>query len=228
MINIKSELSLQRMISKLMNVSELAWGMYAFSRDPLCDKVNDLQKKEMIIKAIECGKNMSAWTVDYFQTSDPLKIAQQLGLEIVCIEKEQIANRVLFALFTPPAKIEIMAEPIQRAAKSCETMELIPLKTIQKLILGHEIFHFLEEGNPSVYTRTEKIKLWNFLGFQNYSTIQALSEIAGMSFSGYLTPFETSPFALDVILYYNYDIRKAESIYGEIMSLEAQMKCPPA
>lgn len=224
MHDIKQEFTLQRIISELMNVREITWGMYAFSRDPLCNKISNEQKREMIVKAVECGKNAAARIVDCFETSDPLKIAEKLGLGITCVEKEQRADRVLFALFTPPDKIEIMAEPIQRAEQSHATMEFISLETIKKLILGHEIFHFLEEQDSSIYTKTEKIELWRFLGFRNYSTIQALSEIAGMSFSGYLTPFGTSPFALDVILYYNYDIRKAKSIYEEIMNLELQME----
>ena len=209
--------TLQEMVKNLSNVSDINWGMYAFSRDPLKNKVSDSQKKEMIEKAISCGRQKAVWAMEHFGTNNPKEIAKQLGLEVNSVSKGQIADRVLFALFTPPNTINIMEEPIKKAVESLETMEIVSKETIYNLILGHEIFHFLEEEDENIYTRTEKIVLWNLLGIKNRSTIRALSEIARMYFSLSLTSFPCSPFALDVILYYNYNIAEATKIYNDIM-----------
>ena len=210
-------LTLQEMVVQLSKISPISWGMYAFSRDPLKNKIDDATKKEMIEKAIDCGIKNAQWVIKTYKTNNPIEIANQLGLQVNSVCKGQVADRVLFALFTPPNTIDIMEEPIEKAVSSLETMNIISKETLYNLILGHEIFHFLEEEDESIYTRNEKIVLWNFFGIKNRSTIRALSEIAGMYFSLTLTSFVCSPFALDVILYYNYNTKESIKIYNDIL-----------
>lgn len=213
-------MTLARMICDLKTVSEEAWGMYAFSRDPLRDKISGEKKREMIKRSIACGREKARWAMERFRTREPDVMAEKLGLQVISRDKGQIADRLLFALFTPPNQVEIMEEPMKKAQALADCLEGIDVDTMRRLILGHEIYHFLEEEDPEIYTRREKIELWKFLGFRNRSTVRALSEIAGMYFSGALTQFCCSPFALDVILYYGYDVQAAEGLYREIMKFQ--------
>lgn len=210
---------LQEMMERLWRVEDTAWGMYAFSRDMLRDKVDDTRKKDMIQKAICCGYEKALNVMEQMGTSDPWEIARELGLTVEYLDKGQIADRVLFALFTPPCQIQIMREPIDRAMENREIASLISREQIENLILGHEIFHYLEEEEDGIYTRTEKIRLWKILGFENKSTIRALSEIAGMYFSRKLNRFPHSPFALDILLYYNYNSEEALKMYREVIRI---------
>ncbi len=82
----------------------------------------------------------------------------------------------------PPDLIQIMREPIDKAVKGGSLDGFTTREQLEDLILGHEIYHYLEEEYDGIYTRTEKIRLWKILGFENRSTIRALSEIAGMYF----------------------------------------------
>lgn len=221
------ELALARMVEDLKSVGEEAWGMYAFSRDPLRDKVPEERKREMIRKAIACGREKADWAAKRFGTRDPEEMAASLGLQVISRDKGQIADRVLFALFTPPDQVEIMEEPVRKAAGLLGSLEGVTEKAVRRLILGHEIFHFLEEEDPEIYTRTETIELWSFLGIRNRSTVRALSEIAGMYFSQAFTSFYCSPFALDVILYYSYDAQTAIGLYNEIMEFHRRYSARP-
>lgn len=214
------EMTLAQMIGGLKTVSEEAWGMYAFSRDPLRDKISEERKREMIGKAIACGREKARWAIERFGTRDPARMAGQMGLQVISRDKGQIADRLLFALFTPPNQVEIMEEPLQKAEGLSYGLDGVDAGNMRRLILGHEIYHFLEEEDEEIYTRREKIELWKFLGFRNRSTVRALSEIAGMYFSQSLTQFCCSPFALDVILYYGYDVQVAEGLYREIMGFQ--------
>ena len=135
------------------------------------------------------------------------------------LDKGQIADRVLFALFTPPGLIQIMREPIDKAVKGGSLDGFTTREQLEDLILGHEIYHYLEEEYDGIYTRTEKIRLWKILGFENRSTIRALSEIAGMYFSKKLNGFPYSPFALDILLYYNYNSETALNMYREVAEI---------
>ena len=49
------EMNLRKMMKGLAAVDDMTWGMYAFSRDALRDKVDCGRKKEMIEKSICCG-----------------------------------------------------------------------------------------------------------------------------------------------------------------------------
>lgn len=213
------EMNLRKMMKGLAAVDDMTWGMYAFSRDALRDKVDCAQKKEMIENSICCGYETADGIMDRLGTSNPREIAGKLGLKVEYLDKGQIADRVLFALFTPPDLIQIMREPIDKAVEGGSLHGFATREQLEDLILGHEIFHYLEEEDPGIYTRTEKIRLWSILGFENRSTIRALSEIAGMYFSKKLNGFPYSPFALDILLYYNYNSETALSMYREVAEI---------
>jgi hypothetical protein len=209
---------LKTIAEELFQVKDKSWGMYAFSRDILKNKVTDKEKEVMIEQAIRCGEETAAWAIEKFGTSDPWEMAEKLKLKVEFTDRGQIADRVLFALFTPPDRVEIMMEPIERLNGSSGLSELFTKEEIIKLILGHEIFHYLEDEIQGIYTRDEKVILWKFLGYENKSTLRALSEIGGMYFSRKLNQISYSPFALDILLYYNYSPDEALKMYREVLS----------
>lgn len=209
---------LKIMAEKLFKVPDRSWGMYAFSRDILKNKVTDKEKEAMIEKAIRCGEETAAKAMKEFGTNDPWIIAEKLKLKVEFTDRGQIADRVLFALFTPPDRVEIMTEPISRLTEESGLDGLMTKEEVIKLILGHEIFHYMEEEIEGIYTRNEKIILWNVLGFKNKSTLRALSEIGGMYFSRKINGISYSPFALDILLYYNYSPDEALKMYREVLS----------
>jgi hypothetical protein len=209
---------LKTIAEELFQVKDKSWGMYAFSRDILKNKVTDKDKEVMIEQAIRCGEETADWAIEKFGTSDPWEMAEKLKLKVEFTDRGQIADRVLFALFTPPDRVEIMMEPIERLNGSSGLSELFTKEEIIKLILGHEIFHYLEDEIEGIYTRNEKVILWKFLGYENKSTLRALSEIGGMYFSRKLNQISYSPFALDILLYYNYSPDEALKMYREVLS----------
>ena len=213
-----SEMILREMAEGLAQVNDLSWGMYAFSRDILRDKISEAEKKRMIELAICCGYEMADKVMSSLGTWDPWELAEKLKLKVEYADRVQIADRVLFALFTPPDQIQIMKEPIELAAESGLPEGLLTMDQIKSLILGHEIFHYLEEEEEGIYTRREKVVLWRLLGYKSESTVRALSEIAGMYFSKKINGFLYSPFALDILLYYNYNSNEALKMYREVLS----------
>lgn len=76
----------------------------------------------------------------------------------------------------------------------------------------------MEEKNPDIYTRTERVELWR-KPFSNRSSIVCLSEIAAMAFAKRLLDLPFNPYALDVLLVYPYDANAAFGLYAEICDL---------
>ena len=138
-------MTIGEMNKRLSEVDDISWGMYAFSRDVLCHRIGDEKKRDMIQKAVECGNQLAERTALRFGTTDPWQIARSLGLSITFPKEANVGGRILFALFTPPNQIQIMREPIQKAASDEQVRRLVTEDQMKNLILGHELFHFLEE-----------------------------------------------------------------------------------
>lgn len=216
-------ISLDNMLVDLCNVSDESWGYYAFSRDILNHKINDQQKDIMIANAIKCGEEYADKIIEKIGSSDPNVIANELGLTVDLISRSMIGQRILFAQFTTPNQIEIIQEPIEKAKtlfSQINCIDFLDKISIINIILAHEIFHYIEEQYKNeIYTRTEKILLWNFLGIKNHSTIRAIGEIAGMSFAKKINQLNFSPFILDFLLYYGYQPIGAKNIYNDVLAM---------
>jgi len=221
----QEQFSLVEMIQNLLQVGDESWGLYAFSRDILKERIPADKKIEMIKKAIACGREYAQRMICEFGSSDVQTIAEKLKLKVSLQDVRITGKRILFACYTPPNEIEIMTEPVDKAVHLIlkdESMLIAYFKkgSIINIILGHEIFHYIEDQfEREIYTRTEKILLWNLLGFKNCSTIRALSEIGAMAFTKELNGLQYSPFILDILLYYGYDSSSAEKIYHDVLEM---------
>lgn len=222
--------SLEKMIHNLLQLDDEAWGMYAFSRELLKNRIQTKEKAEMIAKANRCGKEYAHRTMKEFGCSDIRTLAEKQKIKVSYQDVSMSGKRVLFACFTPPDEIQIMKEPVQKATQlileqAPNLVELFTQDGIIDTIVGHEIYHFVEEQfEQEIYTRTEKILLWKFLGFKNYSTIRTLGEIGAMAFTKELNGLQYSPFLLDFLLYYSYDSSGANNIYRDILGISTESR----
>lgn len=218
--------SLIEMITALRRIDDEAWGAYAFSADLLNDRIPEEKKRRMIQEAIRCGEDCADRVVRETGESSPAAIARRFGLTIVENSFSMTGSRKVFARFIPPAKIEIFTEPVERYAKVLagasdqQVAQLIPIQEINRLVLGHEIYHYVEECSAdTIYSRTEKYELWHFFGFRYVTAVNALGEIAGMAFSRKLSRVAYSPFLLDVLLFFDYNYQQTTAIFQNIMKM---------
>lgn len=223
----QNEIKLGEMIHNLLQVDDETWGWYAFSREILNRRILPDKKTEMIAKAIACGKAYAQRIIHEYGCRNPHTVAEKLKLKIEFQDTVITGTRILFACYTPPDKIEIIKEPVTRAIQLISEeapilVELFRQNDIIDTVLGHEIFHFVEDQfEQEIYTRNEKILLWNLMGLKNYSTIRALSEIGAMAFTKELNGLKYSPFILDILLYFGYDSSGAEKIYRDILGMSS-------
>lgn len=224
----QEQIRLEDMIQNLLELDDETWGLYAFSRELLKKKILPDKKTEMIPKAIACGKEYAQKIIQKYGCADAHAIAEKMKLKVEIKNPEITGKRVLFARYTSPDNIEIMEGPVSQAIQLISReapifVELFQQDDIINTILGHEIFHFVEDQfELEIYTRTEKILLWNLIGIKNYSTIRTLSEIGAMAFTKELNGLRYSPFILDILLYYGYDSSGAEKIYHDVLESSSE------
>lgn len=153
---------------------------------------------------------------------DPEKLAKQLGLNVDYPDMPQNAERVLFAEFREPNNIHIYMDGVRKGrallSEPGVSHALTGQLDIAKLLLGHELFHFVEEKyKKEIWTRTYKIELWAPKPLHNRSGVSVLGEIAAMSFAKTLTGISYSPYVMDAFLVYGYSPEAASGLYEEMM-----------
>ena len=96
--------------------------------------------------------------VSYTHLRDPEKLAKQLGLNVDYPDMPQNAERVLFAEFREPNNIHIYMDGVRKGrallSEPGVSHALTGQLDIAKLLLGHELFHFVEEKyKKEIWTR---------------------------------------------------------------------------
>lgn len=215
---------LDYMLSNLVKIPPLSWKGYAFSREPLNGKFTDSQREDWTRESIECGKIYADRVSSEYASRDAEVIARGLGLEVTYPRYPDKTDRVLFADFAMPNRIQVFMDCVYRAErllvrKNIRDILGSDLKP-EKVILSHEIFHYLEEKHKSeIFTMTEKIRLWSLGPVHNDSGIYALGEIAAMSFAQQLNHLPYFPYVMDLFLLYDYSAEEAGGLYEEMMHL---------
>ena len=204
------------MAAHLRTLTDQQWGRYAFSREPLEGKFTSQQKDSYTAAANTCGAMWADTIAARYGTSDPVALCQAMSLQVEYPTTPAGGGQVLFAQFVQPDEITIFTDCLDKAQS---LGGLLPQReTLQRILLAHELFHAVEERNPTIYTRTEKVELWR-KPFSNKSRIVCLSEIAAMAFARRLLRLDFHPYLLDVLLTYPYDASAACGLYAEICDL---------
>jgi hypothetical protein len=215
---------LDEMLKELAKIPVEEWYAYAFSREPLNGKFTDEQRQEWMKKSLDCGREYAQRIRKEYGTSDPIELAASLSMSVSYPEVPDKTDRVLFAEYRVPNKICIYMDAVNKANKLLLDPQVLEVLTeeldICRLLLSHELFHFVEERyRQEIFTQTEKVRLWSLGFLHNDSIVIALSEIAAMGFAKELMGLSYSPYLMDVFLVYGYSPQEASGLYEEMMEL---------
>lgn len=214
---------IKNLISDLRNIDKNIWGLYTFKRDPLCNKITSEEKIGMIEKANKCGIDKAIELRESFGNKTCREYAAKLGLDISEIEERNTDDYILFAKFNAPNKISICKNNVETAkemVKRENISALIDDVNIEDVLIAHEMFHFLEGQDKNIYTKNEKIKLWNIGPIKYHSGVVALGEIAAMSFAKELLMLNYYPNLFDILLLYPQNENRALALYDEINAVK--------
>lgn len=213
---------IKEMLKDLMGISDMVWGKYAFRREPLRGKFNEEEKAVLTQKANACGKKYAQDIRAVHGNVDMYTLAEKLGLEVDYPDKPNGGGHIIFAQFVEPNKITVFKDSVDKANDLIRVQKLANLFSnvnIEEILLAHEIFHYIEENEDNIFTRTEKIRLWKIGPMKNDSQIVCLGEIAGMAFAKEVLKLNYSPYILDSFLVYLYHPQVAYGLYQEVMKL---------
>lgn len=217
---------IEQMIPALIALPPEVYGAYAFRRDPIQGRFDRQQRKELIARALACGREQAEEYRRRFGALRPSEIARRLGLKLDSPSIPEGGGRVLFAQFTEPDRISVYQDCLDRAAETIRRHHLASLlghAELREVLIAHELFHELEyrEGER-LFTRSYRVRLWKLGPFVNDSRLGCLSEIGAMAFAQTLAGISFPPNVLDVLLVYGYQPEAACALYTEICTLSAK------
>lgn len=211
---------LEDMISRLGQLSDEQWALYAFSREPLKGKVEKAERLRLAKEAMECGRREAEILKAQFQDKTAYEYARTQGLYINYKEKANDGGYVIFAQYKPKKEISVFTHCIKMAEPYLEKYPGLPFENagmIQDVLLSHEVFHHIEEiKKDTIFTRKKHVELWTLGPVHNASKLACLSEIGGMGFAKELCRITWSPYLLDVFLVYSYSPSAASNLFEGI------------
>ncbi len=208
------------LVRKLCAIEKQDWWKYAFSREPLDRIFCDRQRQAMYCQAVCCGEQMAREFRQQHPGIVPSALALKLGLKIEHPEIPQNSHHVLFAQFAEQGVIRIFTDGINKGRQLQESLApSSPLKdvSIDEVLTAHELFHFIELENPSIWTRSYRVTLWKLGFIKNTSPVFVLSEIAAMAFAAEFCNLDFSPFVLDAFLVYGYSPKAGSALFCEML-----------
>lgn len=209
----------------LVGISDKDWGRYAFSRDPLNNKVSDELREEMIVEANECGRQEALKIKEKYPNVSIKEIAKKMNLEITEKDSNGMDSYIMFACYNSPNKITVFMKNIILVEAFINENSLnnkLDNVDIESVLLAHEIFHHIEENNKDIYTRITKIALWKIGSYKYKSGLIALGEIAAMAFAKELLSLNYNPYIFDILMLYPHDKQKTDKLFNEIKEIKGE------
>lgn len=213
--------TLEEMTERLLNLSDEEWGAYAFGREPLRDRVGMEERLYLAKEAAECAKKEAEAVKEQYPENTIDAFIRAHGLKVHETQKANDGGYVIFAQYKPLKDISIFTHSIGQAEaylKECRGLPFENAETIKKVLLAHEIFHYIEETKKdAIFTRRKHINLWRIGPVKYSSALACLSELGGMAFAKKLCGISWSPYLLDVFLVYGYSPEAASNLFEGIL-----------
>lgn len=217
-------------VEDLLQLTDQDWRYYSFSRDPLIGKITPAMRSEHGQKTVACAQNIAHRMRTEYPTQTPEQIASLLGVKIQNRKIVADFGYTMYAWYEEPDTIVISHENLDLADKLIieeKLNEFVGNVATADVVIGHELYHFLEQTVPDVYSTLELITLWKIGPFKNRSRIVSLEEIGAMTFTQELMRLNCSPYIFEFIMLCALNIQKAKKLHDYLMDLQTVQRGLP-
>lgn len=189
--------------------TDIQLGTEMLKVDPLFDKIPPVLIPKLVENAIVFGKEKSKEITSSYNTTDPYKLSEKLGIRVLFDIEPMVSIpqfRVLSRYHPKPPTI-VIYENILRQFKESLAKRNIEVKNFfsntTQICIAHEIFHHIERTELSFVNFAFRVDIINLGFIKLQKSLVMLGEIAAHSFSKYLLKLPLLPCFLDSALFGN-------------------------
>ena len=213
-------MEIYEVVSELKNLSERSYDRYLFENDTVSGRIPEEEKATLAEEARRCGQE-AAGQLGFSCDSQQFR---QLESSVEIRYFEDVGSEIypmVFASFKRPNLISLNQVCIERAEQFYQEQSLTPLigvPDIRRILLMHELFHYIEYSTPGIYTQTKRWTGRGIFGKPQQLPIHALGEIAGSAFVEAMLPLGYSPQIFDVLFQWMMDETRGKRLARLIFS----------
>lgn len=188
--------------------NRIAFAYMELNKDRNFHQLVPNKRNKLIEDVLKVGDEIADWAMAEFNTKDPRKIAQQLGVKVYGEDKGIIGKLIKRSEYRPQNKeIIIFRDSLEHMMRQVEIGEL--RERLLRYLVAHELFHHLERTKFGEVYKKFQILAWEVGPFKRYKVIRRISEVAAQAFTQRLLGLEFSPRVFDYLTYVLYTASSA-------------------
>lgn len=202
------------MIKQLIDIDHTIYQIDYINSTSIGRKLNDAEKVDIINNV----DNFIEDCIKMFPSlNDPLKFINKHHINYIeDTESLNTEHYVEFAYFLEPNTISINKHVFEAVFMDEMVSTFITLDDCVKMLLYHELFHYLESSYKASLDKLKKDK-YKILHKRKYRTLT--SELSAMKFTQILSKNEYSPYVLNVILLLSSNYELSKRIFDRVVLL---------
>lgn len=217
--------TLEQLFNDLCSINDNTWALYALKNDTQSNRF--LNQQDMLVLCNNVKEDIERLHNTMICSYKELNTSELMNQLCITLCHETIISnpaQPVLARFISPDRIIIDITQVGKLSGSESLKNLINVELIEKIIIGHELYHVLEDRNQTLQSQQKfAFKRYKFLSAKRMR-IQALSEYGAMYFSRLINNLPYSPYVLDFLIWWAINKNEALNIYDEIISIDKKIK----
>jgi len=179
-------------VKEIKERNRIALAMLELAKDKVFYSIPAEERLRLIEEVLSVGDDVAKWVMAEYQTSDPRKIAELMGVRVYGADHGQLKKS---EYRTHKNEIVIYRDALSHLTKEVTVPHLS--ERILRFLVAHELFHHLEATR--IGTVYKRFKFPGPFGMKRY--IKGFSEVAAQAFTQTLLSLEFSPQVFDYLTY---------------------------
>lgn len=190
-------------ITKLINKPDKDFFLTLLNSDGNAKKLPLDKKLEILENTYKVSQDFYDELVKNFQEKRPSDYASILGVPVIYVNEEDSYNYNYIGLYSEKNKnISVnlfVINRIKQAIKNYGLDQLIDGEIINQVVIGHELFHYMQTLHPDTYIEQKQFDMKLFGIFKVKTKYLVLEEIAAIYFSKLVTKLPYNPLVYNKI-----------------------------
>lgn len=163
------------------------------NRDRKFLTLDDKEREKIVDGAISCGISAAKEIRDEHETNDPRKIVQNIGIVVRGVNGGVKEDFIIRSEYRSKDKEIVIYRDSLNIMMRKALEEADAVDTPMKILIAHELFHYLEQEKLGPMPEKFALKRWKVGPFEHKTKIKSLSEVGAHAFAQALLDVSYSP-----------------------------------